>query len=248
MRLTTTLAILIIFVLAAAGCTSLASTPAGVQCTHERQNCFYFMSNGTAVPCDYTISEICANAQGDYFTYRGGKTYSCASQFYCTGTQVANTELCSREFAYHILANSGQAWDVVNEQQDQNTTQNPATTVFTSTSASTVSTSASIQISVYAAALLGTIFASVRAQINASVTKTVNTVVGNDFTVNVPAGETAYGIYGVKVQVTRGRLYQSNSCGSSRPDYGVVQTYVPISPGWCVWLSGQTPCRVAQES
>jgi hypothetical protein len=154
---------------------------------------------------------------------------------------------CLPKYKYVILSNSGEAWEVVNEQTDQNTTPNSATVTLTSTSASTVSTSASINITVDAGAALGVVFASVHADLNASVAKTVSTVVGNNYNVTIPPGKTAYGIYGVQVQVTTGNLDQSNVCGTTA-NYNSIQTYVPIAPGWCVWLSGETPCRVVHPS
>ena len=118
---------------------------------------------------------------------------------------------------------------------------------LTSTSASTVSTSASINITVDAGAALGVVFASVHAELNASVAKTVGTVAGNNYNVTIPPGKTAYGSYGVQVQVTTGNLDQSNVCGTTA-NYNSIQAYVPIVPGWCVWLSGETPCRVVRPS
>jgi hypothetical protein len=244
-----TLIVVVLVVLTAAGCTSSSTTPTGIPCTNyslKHDYCLYYVSNGVETACDVGTANLCKNAQGDYYYYnpRNGNTYECADHYYCNGTEVAASVPCSPKFAYDHLVNLGQAWEVVNKQQDQNTTPTTADSTFTSSSATTVSASASVQITANVIALFGAVFASVRAQINASVARTVNTVVGNEFTVTIPAGKTAYGIYGVKVQVTGGHLYQSNSCGSSQPDYGTVQTYVPISPGWCVWLSGQAPCRV----
>jgi hypothetical protein len=105
-----------------------------------------------------------------------------------------------------------------------------------------VSTSASINITVDAGAALGVVFASVHAEFNASVAKTVSTVVGNNYNVTIPPGKTAYGIYGVQVQVTTGNLDQSDVCGTTA-NYNSIRTYVPIAPGWCVWLSGETPAE-----
>ena len=239
--------------LVAGGCSSssLSTTPTGYPCTLYKSygssdGCFYFIKNGTAVACQFGKTDPCQNTKGDFYDYYDGKTYVGGNHNLASFslTAVATPELCSPKFTYDNLANSGQAWQVVNQQEDQNTTQQTITIRFSSTSATTISTSASVNVTANADAALGVVFVSVRAQINASVTRTASTVVGNEVTVTIPAGMTAYGIYGVKVQVTGGHLYQSNSCGTAKPNYGDVQTYVPIAPGWCVWLSGQTPCRV----
>lgn len=145
---------------------------------------------------------------------------------------------CSPKYTYADLINDGQAWQAVDRAEDQNTTQSSISIQFDSSSAVTITTSASIEIS----ASLNAVFASVEANINGSVSRDVSTEVGNEVSVTVPAGATANGIYGVKVQVTAGRLDISSTCGDKT--YKNVQTYVPIAPGWCVWISGQTPCRV----
>jgi len=245
-------AALVIVVLAlalfASGCSKSYTTPAGYPCALDQSDCYYFISHGTAVACQVTAFDECHNTKNDYYDYYfvSGKTYLCDNHADCFlgHKAVAVPKLCSPKFTYDKLANEQQAWQVVNQQEDQNTTRQPITIRFTSTSATTISTRASVNVTANAAAVLGVVFVSVRAHINASVIRTASTVVGNEVTVTVPAGVTAYGIYGVKVQVTRGHLYQSNSCGTARPNYGDVQTYVPVAPGWCVWLSGQTPCRV----
>jgi hypothetical protein len=249
------ISLMMVFALFVSGCTSVTTTPAGLSCTqYNHKGCYYFASNGKAVPCDIDEigNNICKNTKGDFYFYYNGNTYSCASHVYCIGTKVSSSEPCSPKFVYNDLVNDGQAWKVVNRQTDQNTTQNAITINFSSTSATTVSVniaaSASINVGGSLDAVFASVYANVHAQINASVSKTVTTVVGNAVTVTIPAGETAYGIYGVSVQVTQGHLYQSNTCGSVKPDYGDVQTYVPLAAGWCVWLSGHTPCRVVQGS
>jgi hypothetical protein len=154
---------------------------------------------------------------------------------------------CSPKYAYTDLVNDGQAWEVIDRAEDQNTTQNSINITFSSSTAVTVGTTFSIELSANAGAAVGPVFVNVQAQINASVSKSVNTVVGNQAAVTVPAGATANGVYGVRVQVTSGHLYRSDSgnCGQAR-NYGNVQTYIPIAPGWCVWLSGNKPCRTVQ--
>jgi hypothetical protein len=147
---------------------------------------------------------------------------------------------CSPKYTYADLVNDGQAWQAVDRAQDQNTTQNSISIQFSSSSATTITTSASIELS----ASLKAVFASVQAKINASVSRAVSTEVGNEVSVTVPAAMTANGIYGVKVQVTTGSLYINSTCGDKT--YKNVRTYVPIAPGWCVWISGQTSCRVVQ--
>ncbi|HEX8731712.1 MAG TPA: hypothetical protein VF725_06585, partial [Ktedonobacterales bacterium] len=62
---------------------------------------------------------------------------------------------------------------------------------------------------------------------------------GNDTDVIVPAGQTANGIYGVKVQVTDGHLYDKKPCANRAKDYGNVTTYIPVASGWCIWFSGE---------
>jgi len=223
---------------------SASTTPTGYSCTQwsDGGGCYYFINKGKAVACQGDTSKpaLCLNTNDDFYDYITGVTYLCANQ------RCDNQAACSPKYAYDSLVNDGKAWQVVNQQADQNTTQSPITISFTSTSATTVSASASIDLSANADALFGVIFVSVHAQINASVTKTVSTEVGNEVRVTIPAGMTANGIYGVSVQVTDGHLYQGSSCGAGggKINYTTVQTYVPIASGWCVWLSGHAPCRV----
>jgi hypothetical protein len=239
-------------VLAAASCgtTVSSTTPTGFPCTQFNfegdWGCFYFISNGSAVPCsvDKNDDDLCTNTNGDFYYYLDNQTVLCKDQ------ACDNYVNCSPRYTYSDLVNDGLAWQRVNEQTDQNTSSQPITTTFSSTSATTISTSASVDLVVNADALLGFIFASVHAQINASVIKAASTVVGNNVEVSVPAGKTAYGIYGVSVQVTDGHLYQGNSCGAAAGEinYGNVRTYAPLGAGWCVWISGQTPCRLVPGS
>lgn len=242
------------------------TTPNGYPCTSVSDvGCFYFISNGTAVACDVIDNSVqldyCDNANTEFYDYSSGGTVLCADRE-CETTTAMNTPSlsatapplaaaipahCSAKFAYDHLSDGGQAWEVVNKLEDQNTTEANITTTFTSSSAITVSTSVSasagINISASASVLFATIFASVHAQINASVAKSATTVVGNEVRVSIPPGKTVYGIYGVSVQVADGHLYQSNKC-NGQANYGAVQSYVPIAPGWCVWISGQTSCRI----
>jgi hypothetical protein len=243
--------------LLAAGCASPSTTPTGYPCTkppsqiNQTQDCYYFIKNGSAIACKYTRFNLCQNAAGDYYDYSSyyDHTFLCGDHVACfDGREVAVPRLCSPKFAYDHLANGGQAWQVVNQQEDQNSSRQPIDIKFISTSASTVSTRVSAGVTVGADALLGIVYASVQAQVNASVTRTVSTVVGNEVAVTIPPHMTAFGIYGVNMQVTSGHLYQTNSCGAAKPNYGEVKTYVPIDSGWCVWLSGQQPCRVVPKS
>jgi hypothetical protein len=241
--------------------TSSTAPPGGYPCTDISEpganiGCYYFISNGIAVACqtDLSASNFCTNTNGNYYNYDFGETFICKNAA-CTNTAVVAAPVvvaapnCSVKIAYNNLVNDGEAWRVVNQEQDQNGTQAPITTKFSSTTATNITTTASVDITANAAAVLGFVFASVHAQINASVAKVESTVIGNEVTVTIPAGMTAYGIYGVKVQVTGGHLSQSDACGGpDNNDYGQVQTYAPLSPGWCVWLSGETPCRVVQGS
>lgn len=239
------------------GCATLSSTPTGYPCTkppsqvNQTQDCYYFINDGKAIACKPSRTNLCQNTAGNYYDYSSyfGKTFLCEDHIACFESKVVTVpKLCSPRFMYDNLANGGQAWQVVNQQADQNSSERPITIRFISNSASTISSSVSARVTVNADALLGVVFASVQAQINASVTRTVSTVVGNEVAVTIPPGMTAYGIYGVKVQVSNGHLYQSNSCGAAKPNYGEVQTYVPIASGWCIWLSGQTPCRVVPKT
>lgn len=247
--------VLLVLALAVDGCSSSGTTPTGLRCTNlktgvvvqQNWGCYYFMSNGTSFPCHIDVTVIkkqyCTNTSGEFYFYYDGKTYACATQNCANGDTASAPESCSPKYTYNDLVNEGQAWRVINQQADQNTTSGPVTIDLSSTTATTVSESASVELSVNADALLDIIFVSVHAQINASVSKTASTVVGNAVRVTIPAGMTANGIYGVRVQVTKGHLYQSNTCGSAKPDYGNVMTYVPLSTGWCVWLSDHTPCQ-----
>lgn len=252
---------------AASGCSISSSTtpsPApvaapsaagpGYPCSNVQDlGCFYFINSGTPVACDVVDSpsklDYCNNTSGDYYEYYDGTTTRCGDSACNDGTVVASPERCnSNNFTYNNLASGGQAWEAVNQQEDQNTTSQPITTEFISSSASTTSITLSASLTANAAAVIGIVFVSVRAQLNASVVRTVSTTVGNAVTVTIPPGITAYGVYGVRVQISRGDLYQSNSCGKKTTNYGNVQAYVPIASGWCVWLSGQTPCRVVSGS
>ena len=151
---------------------------------------------------------------------------------------------CPVSYSYNDLVNGGKAWTVVDLEEDQNSTSDPASATFISRTATTVSMSASLNIGIDVDAILAPIFASVHAQINASVSRSTTTDIGNRFGVTVPAGKTAYGIYGVQEQITSGNLSGDDTCSGGKTDYGTVSTYVPISPGWCVWVSGQPPCVV----
>jgi hypothetical protein len=245
---TVLVAVALVLALVVSGCSSSSTTPTGNQCTSHALGCYYFVSNGSTVPCNVGITNYCKNTAGDFYEYvpSTGQTRLCESHVYgCVDSRAESApKSCSPEYTYNNLVNEGQAWRVINKQADQNTTSGPVAIDLSSTTATTVSESASVELSVNADALLDVIFVSVHAQINASVSKTASTVVGNAVRVNIPAGMTANGIYGVRVQVTKGHLYQSNICGSAKADYGNVTTYVPLSTGWCVWLSGHTPCRV----
>jgi hypothetical protein len=251
--------VVLMLVLVVGGCSSTTSaTPAGLSCTHvtgdfSEDGCYYFIQNGTSVPCSVNFGpngSLCQNAIGPFYDYDGITTYRCLNN-QCTSHTPGNGITCSSKFLYNNLVSNGEAWEAVNQLQDQNTTQAPISTQFISTSATTVhvdfSASASINVGGSLDVLFATIYTNVHAQVNTSVSKTASTVVGNELTITIPAGGTAYGIYGVRVQVTTGLLYQENSC-NGQTNYGDVQTYVPIASGWCVWLSGETPCRVVKGS
>jgi hypothetical protein len=230
--------------------TTVTTTPAGIPCTSDGRICSYFESNGTLNLC-VIGSTYCTNAPGPFYEYDEVEkaTFYCTSQ---TSTDCLQTTPPSppgsctptSTYAYTGLVDDGRAWKVVDKQQDQNTTTGPASVTFISTTSTSVSASASVEVKVDVSALLPVIFASVRADINASVAQSATTVVGNSFNLSVPAGLTAYGIYGVQEQVASGHLSGDTSCGGHKADYGTVKSYVPISPGWCVWLSDQPPCVV----
>ena len=232
--------------------TSIASTTAaGYPCTISNydgvnQGCFYYMDDGTAVACQVDETQYgksaCTNTTGNFYDYSDGATSLCIGP----GGYCDNSIACSPKFTYSHLVNDGEAWQVVNRQQDQNDGQQSISADFTSTSATTKSTTLSVSVTAYASATLGFIFASVKAQVNASVVESESTVIGNTVKVSVPPGDIENGIYGVSVQVVDGRLYQGSSCGvgGGEINYGTVQTYVPIGSGWCTWLSGHTPCRI----
>jgi hypothetical protein len=232
--------------------TSISSTtPAGYPCTvssigGDDTGCYYFVDNGTAIACQVDETQYgksaCTNTTGNFYDYLDGTTDLCIGP----GGYCSNSIPCSPKFTYNHLVNDGEAWQVVNRQQDQNGGQQPITANFTSTSSTTKSTTLSVSVTAYASAMLGFIFASVKAQVNASVVESQSTVIGNTVKVSVPAGGIENGIYGVSVQVVDGRLYQGSSCGvdGGEINYGTVQTYVPIGSGWCTWLSGHKPCRI----
>ena len=243
--------------LIACGCATRGTTPTGYPCTkppsqaNQTDDCYYIISNGKAIPCKVSGTNLCQNTKGTYYDYSGyyDQTYLCEDHWACWNSKpVTVPRLCSPKYGYDNLVDDGQAWQVVNQQADQNSSRRPITIRFTSTSATIISTSIGAGITVGASGILGIVFASVQAHINASVTRTVSTKVGNAVTVTIPARVTAYGVYGVRVQVARGHLYQKNSCGAAKPDYGDVRTYVPIASGWCIWLSGQTPCRIVPKA
>jgi hypothetical protein len=218
----------------------------------DGDNCFYLVRDGIATSCDVSQNPLnyCTNATGNFYQYNeaDGQNYLCTDGKCDSSIGVSSPKIgksCNPgKFVYNNLANNGTAWELVNQQDDQNTTQQAITVEFTSTSATTVSTTVSINVSVNVNALIEFIFASVRAQINSSVIKTASTVVGNQVKVSVPPGMTANGIYGVQVQIASGQLYQDTTCGTKTASYGDVRAHVPLGSGWCVWLSGHTPCRV----
>jgi len=72
--------------------------------------------------------------------------------------------------------------------------------------------------------------------------QSVTVAIGNSYNVTIPAGKTAYGNYGVKVQVTSGDFSDTARCEGQKSNWGTDVTYVPIASGWCVWLSNQPAC------
>jgi hypothetical protein len=202
---------------------------------------YYTFHNGTKNQCGSAGTPDCGN---DYYAVdnTNGMTY------HCTGTPCFLTDPvtppwnCSSKYAYENLADKGTSWKVITQQQDQNNSSVPAQVTFTSNTETTVKVSLDVHLSASADALLDVVYVSVKADINVSVTKSVSVTVGNSYNFTVPAGATAYGNYGVKVQITSGHLYDKATCEGKNSDLGNVVTYVPIAPGWCVWTTDETPC------
>lgn len=234
-----------------AGCGTATTTPTGTPCTSYNSLCYYYYNHaGTPIACtvDGVSGNDCSTTSGPYYEYDtlNGKTIECSADpnWICpTSKLVTPVAQCPPpNFVYDTLVNKGQAWKVVEQDQDQNGTSGLVQATFTSTKSDTITASASVSVPGHADAVIGVILASVEAHINTSVRASVTTVVDNNYNLTVPAGKTAYGIYGVRVQVTSGHLYDTKSCGGSKADYGTVISYIPIAIGWCVWLSGQQPC------
>lgn len=260
-----------------AGCgisqhSKLSQTPTGLSCTEVHATsygtttadaCFYYFNNGVATPCattDYT-KNFCPATSGAYYSYglKDGKTYRCRIHNSCgsvNNSVITDPRLlCPPQvWAYDSLSDRQLAWQVVDQVHDQNNTPSAAQVTFTSTKSSTVTVSTNIDITADAQLITPVIFASVHTDINSSVVTSSSAVIGNSYTVSVPSGRTVFGIYGVQVQVTDGHLYATDAysngpCAALVKDFGSVTTYVPVGPGWCVWLDDQSPslCPVAQS-
>lgn len=162
---------------------------------------------------------------------------------------------CQSHYVYDDLINMGESWIVVNQQQDQNEFTYSIQATLTSTTAKTVmvtdklafTTSYSESVGVSEDGIESTITESVKTEINHSVSRSVTVTIGNDTTVTIPVGKTVYGNYGVRVQVTDGRLYDQAGCEGTQSYFGPDITYVPIATGWCIWISGQPPCPSVQS-
>ncbi len=242
-----TLAVLAALVGVVAGCTGPSSTPTGLSCTHYNNvSCYYFVSGSTAVACQVDISkDLCSNTKGDYYNYSSvlNNTYLCRRHDMCPQTEKVDPPVsCEQTASYDDLIDEGEAWRVVSRQQSENTTSGPVTVSFVSSSSSEVSIEWSAELKLDARVVSPVVLAGVQAGVNRSVTESVTAAVGNTFTLELAAGKTAHGVYGVKMQVTSGRLRTTKPCQGGAKDHGTVKTYLPISPGWCVWVSGDVPC------
>lgn len=161
---------------------------------------------------------------------------------------------CKPQYVYDDLIDMGKSWIVVNQQQDQNNSTSPTPATFMSITSKTIKVTDQQGMTETSGSSLGvnsediqsTITHSVQYQINISVSLSVTTTIGNSTTVTVPAGKTVYGNYGVKVQITDGRLYDQAGCEGENSYFGPDITYTPIAVGWCVWISGATPCPSVQ--
>jgi len=161
---------------------------------------------------------------------------------------------CQPHYIYDNLINIGTSWIVVNQQQDQNNTTSPIQVTFTSTTSRTITVTDKLGLTqtstsseeVSGEAIQDTITNSVAVAINHSVSRSVTATIGNGTVITIPAGKTAYGNYGVRVQVTDGRLYDQADCEGENSYFGPDITYVPVATGWCVWISGQPSCPSVQ--
>lgn len=208
----------------------------------------YTIQNGVKSSCNPDIfGNSCGN---DYYEVTNGQTYHCT---YWTGCDESNpvtppvvTAQCVPNYAYDHLIDKGQSWEVVNQQQDQNNASSPVQAVFTSTTSKTVTVSDKLDVigtlNITSPTPIGVITANVKAEINHEVTQVVNATIDNSTSVTIPPRETAYGNYGVRVQITSGHLYDTAKCEGNKSDWGTDITYVPIAAGWCVWTSTQPTC------
>jgi len=208
----------------------------------------YTVVNGKKAPCDNdAIGYTCGSR---YYWDDNGKTYACDTWGVWNGcdpshpvTPPITQPVCVPNYAYDNLADQGQAWEVISRQENANPSTSPAQEAFIAKTSKTVTVSDELDLTASASAnadiAIASITASVKAKINFKVTQTVDTTIGNADTVSVPAGETAYANYGVKVQITNGHLYDKAGCSGGKTDYGTDITYVPIDSGWCIWFSNQ---------
>lgn len=161
---------------------------------------------------------------------------------------------CQPHYVYDDLIAIGTSWIVVNQQQTQNNTTSPIQGTFMSTTSKTITvtdklgmtTTSTSSTEISAEEIQHTITNSVAVEINHSVSYSVTATIGNSTDVTIPAGKTAYGNYGVRVQITDGRLYDQAGCEGENSYFGPDITYTPIATGWCVWISSQSPCPSVQ--
>ncbi|MDG4770392.1 hypothetical protein [Solwaraspora sp. WMMD792] len=220
------------------GCGVASTTPTGVPCTLQGVHCRYFLVDGKPVPCDPPQNHVCGNSPGEFYVY----VTSTDTTLRCDESSCAEAAApvdCTGSVNYDDLKDHGIAWKVVSQEHNENATGSPVEVTFTSTKSETVEVNTELSFEAKGDAVV----AAVRAEINRAVSESVTTSIGNSTTMTIEAGQTGYAIYGVRMQVTEGRMRNVNVCTDASEDLGQVTTYVPISSGWCLWTSDQPPCR-----
>jgi hypothetical protein len=145
---------------------------------------------------------------------------------------------CQSQYVYDDIADQGQMLVVTAREQVGNNTGSVATLALTADRSTTVMVTAEAGV----AADLGAIVRGVGVQLHVTVSESVTASISNSPTITIPAGEFGYGDYGVFVEHASGHLYSPN-CGQ---DYGAhVTSRVPLSAGWCLWVTGESnaPCE-----
>jgi hypothetical protein len=210
---------------------------------HDTKYSYYTIHNGIKTPCNGGFS----NCGNDFYEVGSpsGSIYHCTPMCNIFAPTYVSPTTCIPNYAYDNLVNDGLSWVVTSRQQDTNNTVSPAQVTFTSTTSKTVTVTDKLDVIAKlggdADILIADITLNVKAEIDYEVTQTVDATIGNAYTVSILPGETAYGNYGVRVQITSGHLYDKAKCEGSKSDSGMDITYVPIDTGWCVWTSNQSP-------